>query len=299
MVVRDLSPSQAKYEEVNTLPIANRNVKSWLAITLVSLIVWLFYWLSKTPSLPASYISNLGIVFWAGLIGQVALFTGAILGLIGIFLSLSLSKPFAEIRSLIAATVFSAGVYYLGFLPSVYWLTRPGTIVYSPFLGAAYLLQALLTAPFFMILALKVKKYNDPAQMPSLLKWAGLAFLGFTGALWANAVMRWFDMLFSPQGGIAFLLSGIRALGFFNAVIFMSLAVVFAAFACHRLVKKNTGSATKLFGLSLTMIGIQYALLLVYAQVVNAWALTLLIDVWTAPFLGLGAALLIAKTKQA
>jgi hypothetical protein len=148
-----------------------------------------------------------------------------------------------------------------------------------------------------MVLAVKVKKYNGPARKPSLLKWGGIAFLGFTGALWANAVLRWFDMLFSPQGGTAFLFSGIRAWGFFDAVIFMSLAVAFAAFGCYRLVKQGEGSAVKLLGLSLAMVGLQYVIFLVYAYVVNAWALALLMDVWTVPLLGLGASLLITKTK--
>ena len=274
-----------------------RSVKLWLAITLFSLLVWLSYWLAKTPSLPASYISNLGIVFWAGLIGQVAFFVGAILGLVSIFLLWGLSKPFIKIRGLVAAAIFCAGLYYLGFVPSVYWLTMPSTGIYSPFLGAAYLLQVLLTAPFFIVLAVKVKNYNGPARKPGLLKWGGAAFLGFAGALWANAVMRWFDMLFSPQGGATFLFSGIRALGFFDAVIFMSLAVAFAAFGCHRLVKQSAGSTGNWLGLSLAMVGLHYTIFLVYAYVVNAWALALLMDVWTVPLLGLGASLLITKTK--
>jgi hypothetical protein len=197
----------------------------------------------------------------------------------------------------VAAAVFCASLYYLGFVPSVYWLARPGTIVYSPFLAAAYLLQILLTVPLFIVLAVKVKNYNDPARRPNLLKWGGIAFLGFTGALWANAVMRWFDMLFSSQNGAAFLFSGIRALGFFDAVIFLSLAVAFAAFSCYRLGKQNASSTLNWLGLSLAMVGLQYAIFSVYAYVVNAWASALLIDVWTVPLLGLGISLLFTKAK--
>lgn len=274
-----------------------RSVKLFLAITLFSLLVWLFYWLAKTPSLPVSYISNLWIVFWAGLMGQVALFAGAVLGLAGMFLLWGLSKPFMRIKSLVATAVFCASLYYIGLVPSAFWLMNPGTIVYSPFLGTAYLLQVLLTAPFFVVLAVKVKKYNSPAGRTSLLKWGGIAFLGFTGALWANAVMRWFDMLFSPQGGAAFLFSGIRALGFFDAVIFMSLAVAFAALGCRRLVKHNVGSAGKWLGLSMAMVGLHYTIFLVYAYVVNAWALALLMDVWTVALLGLGISMLLQRNK--
>lgn len=274
-----------------------RNVKLWLAITLCSLLVWLLYWLAKTPSLPASYIENLGIVFWAGTIGEIAFFAGAILGLASIFLLWGLSKPFIKIKASVATAILCASLYYLGFVPSVFWLLRPGTMVYSPFLGAAYLLQVLFTVPFFVVLAVKVKTYNGPAARPSLLKWGGIAFLGFTGALWANAVMRWFDMLFSPQGGATFLFSGIRALGFFDSVIFMSLAVVFAALNCYRAIKQNAGSMNNWLGLSMAMIGLQYAVFLVYAYVVNAWALALLIDVWTVPLIGLGISVLIQKKE--
>jgi hypothetical protein len=277
---------------------AGRSVKLWLAITLFSLLVWLFYWLAKTPSLPASYINNLGIVFWAGLIGQVAFFVGAILGLVSLFLLWRLAKPFTKIRGLVAAAIFCASLYYLGFAPSVYWLMRPSAVVYSPFLGAAYLLQILLATPFFIVLAVKVKNYNGPVSKPSLLKWSGIALLGFTGALWANAVLRWFDMLFSPQGGATFLFSGIRAVGFFDAVILMSLAVVFAAFGSYRFVKQKANSAMKMLGFSLAVVGLQYTIFVVYAYVVNAWTLALLIDVWAAPLLGLGISLMIQKNKQ-
>lgn len=284
-----------------------RVVKVWVAVSLFSLLVWAIYWVipgyghffNVVQGLPDDYVKMLGIVFWAASIGQNALVVGAVFGLVSIFLVWGVSKSFVRVRGWVAAALLLESAYYIGFVPTVFLLLNPDSshaFFRLPYLGTAYLLQILFTVPFLIVLAVKVMGYSGPADKPGLLKWGGVAFAGLIGALWANAVLRWFDML--SAGGIAFLFSGIRGLGFFDAIILMSLALIFAVVGGYRLVKQKAVSAVNFLGLSMAMVALQYVIFLAYSYMVNVMASAFLIDVWTAPLLGLGLSLLITKVKR-
>jgi hypothetical protein len=129
-----------------------------------------------------------------------------------------------------------------------------------------------------------------------MLKWGTIAFGGYITALWINSIFRWIDMLLIE--GVGFLTSGIRAIGFFDAVIFMSLAVIFAVMGVRYNGKEIEVVARKWIGLSMVMVGLHYVIYLVYSYFVGALNFVLLVDIWTMPLLFLGLALLLAKPSE-
>ena len=104
--------------------------------------------------------------------------------------------------------------------------------------------------------------------------------------------------MFVSAGGTQFLFVGIRPLGFFTGVIFMSLAVVFAIACSYYFMRQKSDLAIRWLGLSSVMIGFQYSIFLVYAYAVNFMGVALLLDWWTVPLLGLGLSIL-ATSKRA
>ena len=288
------------------MPKSTRSVKFWIAISLISLIAWATYLLvpglehmgNAIFGIPDSYVRSVGLTFWASLAGDAFLLLASLLGLISILLSAVKSKPFIQIRGLVTAALVFESVYYLGFIPSVPFLIRTLKVTSANFgivfLGIIYILQILLTVPFLLFLAFKVARYRDESKKLNLLKWGGLTFAAFVASLWANIALRWVDMLVS-SGGTQFLFVGIRPLGFFSGVIFMSLAVVFAVVCSLYFIRQKVDSAIIWLGLSLAMIGFQYAVFLVYAYAVNFMAVALLLDWWTVPLLGLGVSILVAS----
>ena len=278
-------------------------MKVWVVVSLLSLLVWVTHTLRPSieyifnvgQSVTEAYVSFLGIVFWAGHVGLDARFIGAILGLVSVFLVLDRAKPFSKIKNLVAAALLMEVIYFLSLVPTVEYTIRLGSILGAGtlYLSMAYLLQIILTVPFLTILAFKVKNYGNSQQRQSMWKWIGIAFVGYIAALWVNAVFRWFDMISAE--GIMFLLSGSRAVGFLNAVVFMSLAVAFAVVGAYSVTKQSKIYWARWFGLALVMVGLHYVIYVVYSYFVGALNFVWLVDVWTIPLLGLGATLLRTK----
>ena len=280
------------------------DVKVWVVVSLLSLLVWIAYTLRPSieyifnigQSVTQEYVNFLGIVFWAGHVGLDFRFIGAILGLVSVFLVWDRAKPFSRVKSLVAAALLMEVIYFLSLVPTVEYSIRLGRIFGSGSitLSITYLLQIILTVPFLTILAFKVKNYDNIKQRQSMWKWSGIAFVGYLAALWVNAVFRWFDMISAE--GIMFLLSGSRAVGFLNAVVFMSLAVAFAVVGAYSVTKKSKIYWTRWVGLALVMVGLHYVIYVVYSYFVGALNFVWLLDVWAIPLLGLGIYLLKTKT---
>lgn len=278
-----------------------RSVKIGVAASLVSLFVFNAYWTSKSyenlfgylfhvqPGY--NYVNMLGLVFWTGHIGLTARFAAITLGLIAVFLLWAKAWTFSKVKTLVATALFLEGVNFLGLLPSTWWMLRAESFVYSPALGIGYLLQVLFTTPFLWILAVKVMRYDGKRSTGSLWKWAAFAFVGYMVALLANEVSRWMSMI--SLDNIQFLMQGIRAVGFFNAVVIMPLAVVFAVAGAVFLIKHNRVCAIKWLGASLATAGLHYTVFIIYSYFANSLNYAPLVDIWTAPLLGLGIAMLI------
>jgi hypothetical protein len=245
----------------------------WIVISLTSLLVWVTYWLRadwvnfirylQDPNY--AYVVRLGFVFWAAHVGITCSFIAVLLGILACSLMFGFSKPFRKVKNLVITALILESVYFLSLLPSVPYLMNRFE---ANALAISYLVQVFFAVPFLLTLVFGItRNYNSTIpSKKSLLKYGSLALLGFTVALWANAAFRWADMVYA--GGLDFLTSGIRSVGFFDAAIFMTLAVAFASLGSYFAIKQRAPSTIKWLGLALTMIGLYYTVYLVYAAYV-------------------------------
>jgi hypothetical protein len=278
----------------------NNKIKILVTITLFSLLLWITYWLipsfqhffNLALGLPDQY-SNREWYFIPAHFGLIARLTGTCFGLLTTFLIWIKNKPFSKVKSLVTTSLLMEAAYFISLLPSFWSL-------FSTFrattLGIAYFLQIIFTAPLLVVLALKIHQNNVQDNKLKILKWSTITFVGYIAALWINSVFRWIDMLLIE--GVGFLTSGIRAIGFFDAIIFMSLAVILAAMGARSHGKEIEVAARKWIGLSMVMVGLHYVIYLVYSYIVGALGFVLLVDVWTVPLLFLGLALLFTKSSE-
>ncbi|MCK5628756.1 hypothetical protein KAI12_04745 [Candidatus Bathyarchaeota archaeon] len=275
-------------------------VKAWIVISLCSLLVWILYWLPSTFEryynfifVSWHYYGDRNWMYAIAGIGLIGRLVGVLLALASAYLLWGKAKNFFDVKNLVAASLSLESVYFLSLLPVPWLLITGGYQVFgSVSLAMTYLLQILLTAPFLAILAAKVKNYQSPNGFKDW-KWAGIAFVGYTAALWVNSVFRWFDMV--ARDGVAVFFSGITGLGALNAFVLMSLAVVFAVVGAYLLGKQKQATALKWLGLSLATVGLHFLLHLVYSYYVGVLSYVWLVDIWTIPLLGLGISML--KTK--
>ncbi len=284
------------------MKVIDRYVKSWILVSLGSLLVWIFYWLPSSLErfynvifISSDYYSlNRFWIYMPVGIGMIARLFGVILGVLCLVLIWKGSRSLFELKKWVATALVLEGVYFASLFPSGVWLI---TGMFGEFesgfttLGVSYLLQIVFTVPFLVILAFKVKNYVKDSAGFDGWQWVGFAFTGYVAALWSNTVLRWSDMVVAD--GLGVFLSGITGVGALNAFVFMSLAVVFAVVCAFYLMREKLGYAFRWLGLSLFMVGLHYLIYVVYSSYVDALSSVWLIDVWTVVFLGLGLTLLI------
>lgn len=268
----------------------NRIIKIFIFASLLSLLLWTIYWaipsyehfFNAINGISDSYIERLGLVYWASHLGLNARFLAAILVIISLFRFDS--KGFFAKRKLVSTAIFFEALYFF-LLIAFFW-----NLIYRDFilLAISYFFQAVIAVPFLVILAVKLIKVQNAIQQ--IYKWIGLAFAGYILALWANSTFRWFEMVWFE--GLQLFFDGIKLLGFLNSIILMSLSSLFAIFAAILFVKKNVNLAIKWMGISLTTVGLHYVLYFIHSIYTNSLGFSLLVDLWTIPFLGLGIALI-------
>ena len=275
------------------MPINLRNVKIWVFITLCSFFAYNLRLTSNSiPIIRATLLGARDPFFYrfVGGIGVIIHFLGVSLALVSIYLVWkNKEKPFPKVKSLVSVALIFEGLYFLSFLPSIPRLFYFGNYV---FLAFSYSLQILFTFPFLTILSLKVRGSDDVFGNIGLIKWIGVASMGYITALWVNNVLRWFDMLWTY--GIDFVLSGDTYLGFINGIITLSLALVFAFVGFSSLLR-NGKVNTKWWGLSLILVGLHFLIYLLYSVYVDAVSFAFLNELWAIPLLGLGVAILMLK----
>ena len=281
-----------------------RSVKVCIIASLLSLIVYdayilrgsfaiLFGYFAQNPQ-DIGYVRITGLVFWLGLAGLIGRFIEVILGLATGYMLWVKTKSFLKIKHFVSLALFLEGAYYFSYVPSVWFLLRPG-FAYSSSLGVGYILQILFTVPFLWVLAFKVSKYCELSQRPHLLKYGSVAFVGYIAALAVNEMSRWTSMISADT--LQFLFQGIRIVGFLNAVVLMPLAVVLAVVGAFRLFQFKEQTAMWWLGASLAVVGINYLIYVLYSFFANSLNSLPLVDVWTVPLLGLGFALMINSRK--
>lgn len=283
----------------------NRGIKVSLAASLISLFLYMLYVVRggyvillgylAGSGWEVNYVTWLGPAFWASLIGITGRLIGVVFGLAAIFLLWARQKRFVAVKSLVVAALILESVYFLGLIPSLWLLLNPDSRIFVPSLGYGYLIQILCTAPFLLVLAYHVAKYRENSQQPRLLKVGAISFVAYVTALVTNEVSRWASMINAES--LQFI-RGFRAVGFYDALVLMPFAIVFAGVAAYRVFKQRYHSAVSWFGASLLVIGLNYVIYLVFAYFVKSLNTLPVVDIWTIPLLALGIALLTSQRQK-
>jgi hypothetical protein len=275
-----------------------KSVKFWVFVVLCSVFVYNLYYL----------INGLQFTWWTyttlggpapnyyrtiSSIGHTSRFIGLFLAIQAAYQVWVKGKTFSSVKSKVSAALILEAAYYVTFIPGTLNIINYGTFFFegSPvtLFASIYFLQILLISPFLVILGLKVRNTKETA----LLKWAGIACVGYITAIWVNITFRW--LFTSFQDGIQFLLTGITGIGFLPSIFTSSLAIVFAILGAIK-ISKNIGKATKWFGLSAVMLGAHFVIYLIYNAYGGMLDFAILTEVWAVSFLGLG--LSIIKQKE-
>ncbi len=285
--------------------LVDRNVKVWIFITLCSLLFWIVYWIPAGLLRISAFVfgSNVNVFryvdslyIWMELsasVGTIIRVIGVLIGLLLLFLLRSDGKGIFEAKNLLASALAVESFYYamVGFPSGIYMMGSGYGGQYRT-LGVSFFLQFLFTTPFLAVLAVKVYRHEKGANGFQSWKWVAAAFVGYIAALCVNSVLKWFEMV--SVEGIAVFPTGIRVPGALIAFVFMSLAVVFAAFGAFSLAKKESSAITWL-GLALVLVGLHYLAFVIFSYFSNTLKFAMLAEVWAIPLLGLGLSMLKVK----
>ena len=291
-----------------------RNVKIWIFITLCSLLAWILYWIPSSidrfftmDGTPWNFIlQNFGEMFiimeMSGAIGMLIRFAGVILAIFSLLLIMRNTKKFWEIKNWAVSALILESVYFILLLPSSLFLfgfgRKFGEDTFIPgltslVLGGNFLLIVLLTAPFLLILAMKLHKYDGGGTGFKSWKWISITFVSYIASLWVNSVVKWFEMVNAER--LSFFAIGVRSLGAINSFLLMSMALVLSIGGALSLFKKDFNSASKWLGLSLAFVGLHYLIFVIYSYLVGIEGFLMLAEIWAIPLLGLGLTLLVTK----
>ena len=238
----------------------------------------------------------------SGAVGILLRFMGVLCGILAVFaLIKNTDKKVFDVKKWIVLALILESCYFLLLLPAGFLLAgfsgfEPiNTLLKNTILGIDYLLMIVCTAPFLGILAVKLYKFRGGSEVFKEWKWVGAAFVGYIVALWANSVLKWFDMTLAE--GFSFFTSGIRAIGALNAFVLMSLALGFSVYVAFLLIKGNIRSAFKWAGLVLVLVGLHFLIFVIYSYLVGIESFLMLAEIWTIPLLGLGLTMLWTRSK--
>lgn len=198
-------------------------------------------------------------------------------------------RSFLSVKKKIAVALLFEGIYFLSLLPiTIYYLTTGLFLTF--FLG--YLLEIVVILPFLFVLSFKVWRYEESAGT-DLLKWISLAAIGYLVHIWINHVFRWLSMV--GESGISFLLEGIIMVGFLNSIVTLSLSLISAIVGFYFLLNKGDRNfATKLFGISLILLGLHFVIFIGYSFTAgSSVSFILLSEIWPVTLLGLGLSMLL------
>jgi len=234
--------------------------------------------------------------FWvdyvlAGVIGNPIRLAGAFLALFSAYLLWGPKpKAFSSVKKYVAAAVLFEGIFFLTVMPITLIALARGV---APILMLAYIMQILLVSPVLIVLSRKIWVYTEPAKT-NLLKWASIAAVSYLAGIWVNNVLSWLNA--AAIAGIESILSGITLLGFLNAIITLSLSIVFAVTGLHALLRKdNQKRSIKFFALALIMLGLYFVIFIFYSVVTNTLSSMFLVEIWPVTLLGLGIGMLKGK----
>ena len=145
---------------------------------------------------------------------------------------------------------------------------------------------------FPLLLVLAIKLYKSSSASFKSPKLVAITFVGYIVALWSNSVFHWLGLLATQGPSFLFGESSILA---WNALILMSLAVIFSIVAGFYLTKNR--EITKWTGLALTSVGFHFLFYLIYHLFASSLNSVWLTDIWAVGLLGLGLSIIKNKTN--
>jgi len=290
---------------IKNMHLIDRKIKFWILITLIALLFWAISW---TPAIIDRFYGIHGthwnvlipIVGWMIFIVETSGAFGMIFRLIGITLAISSlllliykHKKLGEIKNWITSALIMESLYYFLLLPATLFILGVGNTPFteelrlntmSMSLGVEYLLLVLFSAPFLLILAIKIYKSNLETNSFQSWKWVSITVVGYVASLWMNALVSSYTKI-----GVEF---GIILNGF------GVMQVIFGLIGASFLVKKNFSSTFKWIGLTFVTVGSYYLVYSINLIITNNQASLNLAEIWTIPLIGLGLTLLQNSRKS-
>jgi hypothetical protein len=291
-------------------------LKSLALTTVGSYFAYALYWFVKTIpwiieiSLRPEYYSpatglrfidsnSLSLAYlmeYAGFIGLMVRVVGASYALLSAFLILKSEKTsFHAVQNKIFKALLFEGLYYLCFIPAITLLALNFSALPSisnMLLSTAFSTQILLITPMLIKLSTKIKNYRTKVDKPSLIRWAGLAYMSFVVAVWITYMLKWREMM--AVDPYLFSALSIRILGFLNTVIVQSLAVVFAVVGVLLILRKHgLHKAMRWLSLSAIFLGLHIVIYVIYVTHVGITRFIQFGELWLIPLTGVGLYLLL------
>ena len=266
-------------------------VKSWIFVTACSFFVYVSYWFGRSVWATTTY--QLDLLHVIASVGLIARFVGAFYT---VFLAFSFLKAKSSLPSSFRGNVCKAllceGIYYLSFLPGVYCFLISESYPY-PFIEASYLIQILLVSPLFVVLGLKVQA--QASSLDKLSRLVGAAALCCLIAMWIINEFKWLEALIPLSSALAPLV----VIGFSNTTFTSLLSIAFAFAGILPILRKSGSINLRMCGLSLTLLGLQSLIFMLYSVAVGALKFVLLSEIWPIPTIGLGISLLMKGVSKA
>ncbi len=293
-----------------------------LALTIVgSYFAYALYWFVKTiPWIieislrPEYYSPATGLRFtdfysvslaylmeYSGFIGLMVRVVGASYALLSAFLILKNKKDsFPIIQNKISKALLLEGSYYLSFIPAIILMLLNFSAlptISNLLLSTVFSTQILLITPLLIKLATTIKNYESDVDKPSLIRWAGLAYMSFVIALWVTYMLKWREMM--AVDPYLFSALSVRILGFLNTVIVQSLAVVFAVVGVLLIMRKSgLHKAIRWLGLSSIFLSLHIIIYVIYVTHVGITRFIQFGELWLIPLIGLGLYLLLKNPTE-
>ena len=283
----------------------SKSVKFWVFVTIITFLVYNLWEIYETAEGIYEGFTVIGIfelgqsvginpliilIVFCPLIGLIFRFVGSILALQVVNLVWrKQTHSFSNVSKKISKVVLMEIIYLISIVPNFFFITIVGT----PVILISYIIQTFFTVPFLFILRRKINNNTENTFRLDVIKWMALTFVTYSAAIWVNHISRWFDM--SLIGGIPMLLDAINPLGFFNAAILLSLAVMFAVIGFIKV--KQNGIFSKWFGASMTMMGLHFIILVIFYVLQNSLNVLYLFELWTIPLFGLGLSIIFNNKK--
>jgi hypothetical protein len=272
--------------------------------SLIKTIPWMVNITAGTDSLlpPTGFrvIEDQSLFTWhlmeySGFLGLIIRVIAAVYALTSSILILKTGKSSHNlVRNKISKALLLEGLYYLSFIPAIYFLLNFSALptVSNLLLSTVLSTQILLISPFLVSLSFKVKRFENAANMSSILRLAAVSSLSYIIAVWITYMLKWTEMM--AVDPYLFSALSVRILGFLNTIVVQSSAVFFAVIGVFYALRKSGGKMLmRWWGLSLIFLSTHIILYVVYCASVGITRFIIFGELWVIPLFGLGAYLLL------